>query len=524
MPPGKRKRTTPPESTELDTNIKSRVRGTVDYLAAYNVPHSKEHIFQYFGVTLEQGYRALASNRDARSPTPEPPKRSHKKKVTVMGPSAAVANAAVLSGWRAGIANGQATQGAVGGEDGQVQTQVPNAAMQQQVQHQGHGNVHGHPHPHPHAPGMGGVGNGVIGGETWDMPAPRGMNDTYDSDGDAGQNDTTLMNEEQQITHQDGPVNAERAPGAYNDKVELLDPPDHIAILRETMFHLRQPLTLTPDEQAVIWPYMDNVWSFYKDKRHTKNLSPQTRYRCRLHPTKSDIRTGDRQRNRTMPENLGCPAKMKVISHRQYEVDEKGQQTGKLIPVSFTFEIVSNSRHNHSLEEVDLRKLNSAVKNHASMQANRPNISYADVAATLRHESHRQSLLDCGGLKFIKHGLKETYNGAKALRERPHLGVALAGLPRKPKFDRMIAPPQGPPDTKAAHANFMKVKSVPASERYLMWWENAAMARGDEAIVYETPPIWKEPPKEGMTMAQLLDQQGGGRQGGGQGLQAVGVR
>ncbi|GAB7361566.1 hypothetical protein MBLNU230_g1618t1 [Neophaeotheca triangularis] len=493
MPSGKRKRTTPPDPTELDTNIKSRVRGTVEYLAAYNVPHSKEHIFQYFGVTPEQGYRALASNRDARSPTPEPPKRSHKKKVTVMGPSATVANAAELSGWRGGpgVTSAQFEQGAVAGGSDTVAPQGVGVG----------------------AGGMGDASSGVIGGETPDVPAAPGMGDTYESDNDAGQNDTTILDDEE---HQrpDGPVNMERAPGAYNDRVELLDPPEHIAVLRETMFHLRQPLTLTPEEQEAFWPYMDNIWSFYKEKaRQAKPLSPQSRYRCRLHPTKSDIRTGDRQRNRTMPENLGCPAKMKVVSHRQPEVDANGTQTGKLIPVSFTFEIVSESKHNHTLEEVDLRKLNSAVKNHASMQANRPNISYADVAATLKHESHRQTLLDCGGVKFIKHGLKETYNGAKALRERPHLGVASAGVPRKPKFDRMVAPPQGPPDTKAAHASFMKVKSVPASERYLMWWESSATARADESVVYETPPIYREGLKEGLTVAQLLEQQSGAGDG-----------
>ena len=148
--------------------------------------------------------------------------------------------------------------------------------------------------------------------------------------------------------------------GAYNypkrDIRELRNPLPFMQQMRETLFHLKEPIELKEDEFERYWPYIDNVWvRQHKGTIDKSGRSNMDYYACRLQrPTYTPRRTsqprpeGQPQRKKKTREGGTCHVRVKVSKHQgEYK--------------KLTISRIGEQEHTHDLDHLDKVKRNSAV-------------------------------------------------------------------------------------------------------------------------------------------------------------------
>jgi len=157
----------------------------------------------------------------------------------------------------------------------------------------------------------------------------------------------------------------------------LITIPENAKQMREHLFELAEPVTLTRADFALYWPLIDTVWN--KNGLEGKHVG----YRCRLsRATKACKRptTGGKTRNRTQRNIALCKCWMKRLNHPDGSVTLTRR----------------TNHHSHKLIVSDKVKLNSFLINLITEEGSR-NHKPPAVLAALRG---RLPLDDIGG-RFI---------------------------------------------------------------------------------------------------------------------------
>ena len=137
---------------------------------------------------------------------------------------------------------------------------------------------------------------------------------------------------------------------------ELRNPVPFVAHMRQTLFHLKEPIELKEEEFERYWPYIDNVWvRQHKGSVDKAGRSNVDYYACRLQrPTYAPRRSarprpeGQPQRKKKTREGGTCQVRIKVIKHQgEYK--------------KLTISRIGDQEHTHGLDHLDQIKRNSAV-------------------------------------------------------------------------------------------------------------------------------------------------------------------
>jgi hypothetical protein len=135
----------------------------------------------------------------------------------------------------------------------------------------------------------------------------------------------------------------------------LLQNPLDIQRYRQALFDLQDTIRISPSDHKRIWPYLSNVWSIAKkaqDKQAQSTGYATSYYRCRFErtpdePTALSARIGNRNVVGRAHQYTKCSCRMSIKEHSDL--------------VEYT--MLSGGLHTHTLDEVDMFKINDAVKN-----------------------------------------------------------------------------------------------------------------------------------------------------------------
>lgn len=178
-------------------------------------------------------------------------------------------------------------------------------------------------------------------------------------------NETQLTNDSQ-LTDMDSQLTI--AKGVSSDVPFKLTPsvlslPSNISSMRQQAFALTTPLTWTQETYDTFWPFVDNIWVHNHTERKTKHHTIRSHYYCRLWKNDADQKPKGRgQRSKRMRNTEPCP--MKLVMVKTFDATE----TDRVLTVTLDLhlskklELSHQSQHNHSLEELDGIKINSALK------------------------------------------------------------------------------------------------------------------------------------------------------------------
>ena len=141
----------------------------------------------------------------------------------------------------------------------------------------------------------------------------------------------------------------------------LLKIPPNVRIIRDQVFHISEPITWTAQEFHEYWRYMDNFW-VVNSTREIKNGRQTVNYCCRLWREPAIKTQGSGNRAKRICTVKACG--MKLNMYKLF--NEKNQ----LVLVQLVRNELKSCRkkeiyytHNHTLEYLDIIKVNSKVKN-----------------------------------------------------------------------------------------------------------------------------------------------------------------
>ena len=173
---------------------------------------------------------------------------------------------------------------------------------------------------------------------------------------------------------------------------ELRHPLPFVQQMRQSLYHLREPVDLKEEEFELYWPYIDNVWV----RQHKASVDKTGRsnidyYACRLQrPTYTPKRAaeprpeGQPQRKKKTREGGTCQVRAKVTKHQgQYK--------------KLTISRIGDQEHSHDLDYIDKVKRNSAVMDIARSEVMKGYMP-ASVFTVMHEEPEKLALI---GGKYI---------------------------------------------------------------------------------------------------------------------------
>ena len=199
------------------------------------------------------------------------------------------------------------------------------------------------------------------------------------------------------------------------------------------MFHISEPITWTAQEFHEYWGYMDNFW-VVNSTREIKNGRQTINYWCRLwrEPVIKTQGSGHRAKRIRTVEACG----MKLNMYKLF--DEKNQ----LVSVQLVRnELKSRGKeeicytHNHTLEYLDIIKINSKVKNTVGTEVAkgyRPSDINRNIQG-VKWAANKTALGDAGGAHLDLKGI----HNAGASWKLDNLDHRIAGA--RIKWERQLA-------------------------------------------------------------------------------------
>jgi RimJ/RimL family protein N-acetyltransferase/cell wall assembly regulator SMI1 len=129
--------------------------------------------------------------------------------------------------------------------------------------------------------------------------------------------------------------------------------PTDIAHWRRVFFHPKDAVVLDIDEYRRIWPYCDNYWTLYREEQKSVH------FRCRMFRATGykSVKTAEpeKQRQKLSTRTIfGCPCKI-VIEPVRAEASLSSEI------VAYRIQVSRDTEHNHTAEEIEPLKMNSAI-------------------------------------------------------------------------------------------------------------------------------------------------------------------
>jgi hypothetical protein len=190
-------------------------------------------------------------------------------------------------------------------------------------------------------------------------------------------------------------------------------PPDLVS-WRQRLFecNVGETVRLSSEQWQLYWPFVTNIWT-----RHTSPYTPKrkttvrTHWDCRFFKERADVSLGSGKRGKKTRRAIGCPAKLTEIHDtssdvRQYAMD---------------------GRHNHSLTDLDMTKINEAIQSWVKIQLQQGFSAMAIERVAKgkgKDTTSAQNLLDAGGCRL---DVKYIINTAQRLNLQKHTPRHVAG-------------------------------------------------------------------------------------------------
>lgn len=138
----------------------------------------------------------------------------------------------------------------------------------------------------------------------------------------------------------------------------LLSLPPHLALVRQQAFDLPTSFSWTADEYRLYWLFVDNLLVHNHTNSKTKKNSEKSYWYCRLWKNDADQKSDSHgRRAKRMRLTDPCPAVLIVI--KQYD------EANQLALISLARRVQkseTSDEHNHTLQDVNDIKINSALK------------------------------------------------------------------------------------------------------------------------------------------------------------------
>jgi len=129
--------------------------------------------------------------------------------------------------------------------------------------------------------------------------------------------------------------------------------PTDIAHWRRVFFHPKDDVVLPVDEYRKIWPYCDNYWTLYREEQKSVH------FRCRMFRSynRQTAKTTEpeKQRQKLSTRTIyNCPCQIVITPLRPDE-------SLKSEIVAYRIQVSRGTEHNHTAEEIEPLKMNSAI-------------------------------------------------------------------------------------------------------------------------------------------------------------------
>ena len=130
--------------------------------------------------------------------------------------------------------------------------------------------------------------------------------------------------------------------------------PTDIGHWRRVLFYPKERVELPVQEYQRIWPYCDNYWTLYRNNQRSVH------FRCRLfreHNGKSSkVAEPEKQRQKLSTRTIhNCPCRIIVTSVTSDEPLRSSET------VAYRVQVVGGTEHNHTVEDIEPLKMNSAI-------------------------------------------------------------------------------------------------------------------------------------------------------------------
>jgi hypothetical protein len=187
-----------------------------------------------------------------------------------------------------------------------------------------------------------------------------------------------------------------------------LSVPLDLASWRQRLFEVSEgeTMTLSSEQWTQYWPFVTNLWTKHAAPHATKRKrTVRTQWDCRFHKKNAQDSLGSGQRGKQIRIPTGCPARL-IESHD---------------PESDSRDYTMTGRHNHSITELDMTKINSGVGNWVEAQLLRGFSCTAieKVAKGKGTGSTPQNLHDAGGRYLSVKYIRNTANRLKIRAATP---------------------------------------------------------------------------------------------------------
>jgi MULE transposase domain len=191
----------------------------------------------------------------------------------------------------------------------------------------------------------------------------------------------------------------------------LLPNPPNIFHLRKKLFSLAEEFAtayLSESEHKIVWPYMSNVWSISKTEKSSITDATgfaTSYYQCRFKRTPDATTSSNSARNnsRRLHEETKCECRMRVRFHLSagfYEYTPK-----------------SGFPHTHTLDEMDMAKINDAVKKAVEAELAK-GYSAATVANNFLSKGREGAYLalEIAGGKYLQRAMVQSWKQGLGLK------------------------------------------------------------------------------------------------------------
>jgi hypothetical protein len=124
--------------------------------------------------------------------------------------------------------------------------------------------------------------------------------------------------------------------------------PPNLALWRQRLFEFSEgeTMTLSSEQWTQYWPFVTNFWTKHAAPYATKRKrTVRTQWDCRFHKNNAQDSLGSGQRGKKIRIPTGCPARL-IENHD---------------PESESRDYTMTGRHNHSVTQLDMTKINSGV-------------------------------------------------------------------------------------------------------------------------------------------------------------------
>ena len=175
----------------------------------------------------------------------------------------------------------------------------------------------------------------------------------------------------------------------------LFSNPPNIGLIRQRLFDIDDTLEFSPEDFAIYWPFVDNIWGKCRTGAPTKEKGLVTEwYWCRLRKSSAQrphvskpTPEGKRSRNKRLREDVACGMSLKVVH------DE-----GVIKSCRIVRGVDEGMKHTHDLDYLDGIKRNSAIMFTARKEAVKGYLP-SSIFAKMWEEPEKMN--EAGG-KFMK--------------------------------------------------------------------------------------------------------------------------